>query len=539
MAERPEVPKTVKPRKSGSRFYNFIVVAGDKVLVERTGELRSREYLASIIAAEPPSILLAQRAGELVVELDKVFDENPRWQYRLTPLKFQIMKANGELSENTFGDTIVSFFGFQHAKGKQQQNRYHQILDPFLFVKGRSRKGRTVATGGTVPSTIGELLKWGSEVREWCIANDLDFRPTNGGIAAQLLRDTRFYPAPRRKVPRATNDSVRLQLPGNYYRFYGKERIAYEATYFDQVSAHHSCARDIHLPMSDRLYAKGRFRKQEGKFWAKKGTALYEKAIQEHGLFLLGIESRSGIKFPLPCQEKSGKRQAFVWSNEIPYLLETGTLIDGIYAAWTSDSVDEGIKRYAEWSLQETQKNPELKDWLKPTLLATYGILASKPRQFEYAYKRAKSGTTKMYPVSGKLLTAISRTTTGKVESQVANVIHRGMIEAETRLRSIQMAKWLSGFGFEVLAIYADSVFIANPKKDIPFPPAGWKVEAELTNLVFFNEVSFTSDQMTKLPGISKDDADRVSRLRSARAVFGDAQRTRNTRNTRNRAKSA
>lgn len=527
MAEPTIPPKVVKPRKAGAKWLPIVTYHDGLIFVERTGEVYPSTQLESLVASESPFILVAQNVAGVIARLDKVFNDNPRWQFRVTPVRTEIWSPNREARKVTIQDTVVSFFGFRRAHGGSTDSKYHLTLDPFLFIRANRSRRVTDKTGVTVPSNVTELYRWADEIRGWCITHDVPLKPTNGGLAAQLLRDSRFYPVPRRKVPRATNDRSREVLPGNYYKLLCDEQKRYTATYFDQSAAHHSCARDVSLPDADTLYAKGYFNVQpgskfEGKLWARAGSELFRKVIQEPGLFLLEIENRRGNRFPLPCQEFVGRKQAFVYSNELDYLRESGTLIHGIIAAWTSNTYDAGIRQYANWALQQIQTYPELKDWLKPTLLATYGVLAAKPTQLEFGFKRAKGGVEKVYPVGGELLTVLARVAARETETPVANVIHRGMIEAETRLRSVTMARWLHDQGFRVLAIYADSVFIENGTGNVPFPPEGWRIQEHLTNLVFYNEVSFTSDQLTKLPGIPKDDADRLSIIRQAGALFRD-----------------
>jgi hypothetical protein len=508
-------------------------VDGDTVYCERTGEILPLDKLTSLVCSEAPFILVAHNVAQVIAWLDKKFDPYPRWQFRVTPIQREVWRPNNERCTLVTHDTIVNFFGFQRANG-HSENRYHLALDPLLL----ARKNVHELIPGDAPVPV-KLAEWGAQVRAWCLLNGLQLKPTGGGLAAQLLRDRRFYPEDRRKVPKSTNAKARPALPGNYYRLRCDPWISHTATYYDQSASHHSCARALQLPNANSLYAKGKFQTFAGitwnkrglppgvRYWAAAGRPLFERAIKQHGLFLLGIRTPAKTRtgFPLPCQETPGFKLAYVWSNELDYLREGGTLIEGIMVAWTSPETDTGLARYAEWSLSQTRENPEALGWLKPTLLAAYGILAANPRPLEFGYKRAKSGEPKAYPVGGQLLKVLAKTTSGLQEASTVNVIHRGMIEAETRLRSIQLARDLTRQGFRVLAIYADSVFVENDHRNVPFPPDGWKIQEELTNLRFFNDVSFTSDQITKLPGIPKDDLLRLSHIKS----FGVKRKPRTT----------
>src|SRR5207245_8648734 len=102
--------------------------------------------------------------------------------------------------------------------------------------------------------------------------------------------------------------------------------------------------------------------------------------------------------FPPPYLQTMGRRLAWIYSNELPLVREFGAEIEGIEAAWISCDSEHGLNEYANWALSEIQAaDAKRRRWLKPTLLATYGLLASKPRKMEFAYRRGR-GVTKHYP---------------------------------------------------------------------------------------------------------------------------------------------
>lgn len=515
--QRPVTPKIVKPRKPVLDFKWIVAVDDECVFVERTGEVHERSALPALVATEPSSLVVAHNVGIVVRELDELYSHLPIWNFRAMPIEREIWRPNRE-RRTMVRDTVIAWFGFKdlHKPGKTA-GRYHYPLDPIVFSKATAHD----LIPGDEPTAM-KLFRWADQLRAWMLKQQIPMKPTHGGVAALLLKDSRFYPEARRKVPRATNDKAREQLPGNYYRLRVPTWKEYDAIYLDQSNSHHSCAAALSLPCANGLYGNGRFRDPlsvDARPYARFGTRLFDKAIARHGLFYLKLNNRQFGKdeFPLPCQEKPGAVSAFVYSNEIPYLLETGTHIEAIVASWTSAQVDTGLPAYAEWSLEELAEHPDYRKWLKPCLLATYGALAGRPRKVEIGHRRAKGGTDTAYPVGGSLIPVKAKRTKGESEAIVANVIQRGMIEAETRLRSVKMAGYMTGHGFEVLAVYADSVFV-SAGQTIPFLPEGWKVEAALTRLRFYNDVSFESDQVTKLPGISRDDRlkrDVVERFKS------------------------
>lgn len=519
MAQKPHSPRSVKPRKTGFKELSIIAVSRetDEVYLERTGELFEFSHLPTLVATEPSSIIVSSNVGILVKILDDIFDKDERWQFRLAPIIHEHFRPNRKQTRTVTKGTLVSFFGFREttASGKVKSTRYHYPVEPQAFI------GKTIHE--LIPGSQSRVLKfyeWGADLREFLRENDLTIRPTSGGIAGQLLKDRKFYSEPRRKVPRATNAKARDQLPGNYYRLYVKENVQFSATYLDQKSAHHSCAIDIEFPDANSLYAKGHFQSPADKPMATRGTVRFKKLIQEHGLFLvnLAVPKMDGIEFPLPCMEKSGVVQAFIFSNELGYIRELGGQVLSIIAQWTSPEIEQGLNRYANWSLARlAESDPQRTEWLKPVLHSSYGILAAKPRTIEFGFKRAKGGEDKTYPVGSALIHVKAKTTTNTHEMPTANVIHRGMIEAETRLRSIRLAKLLQSKGMKILAIYADSIFVDTSGKRMPLLDNRWHVKGELERLQFFSSTSFTSDILTKLPGIPKESQERFRVLEAMR----------------------
>jgi hypothetical protein len=294
-------------------------------------------------------------------------------------------------------------------------------------------------------------------------------------------------------------------------------------------SAHHNAAAEIAFPNANGLLARGNFRTTdatdatvpEGAPWIAATAPVFPQAMKGYGLFLLRIavpkipESR----FPPPWAERPGRRLAWIYSNEFPMMRELGVAVEGIEAAWTAFATDPGLNRYATFALSEiATMTEERKRWAKPTLLSTYGILAAKPRVPEFAYLRAEHGVPRQYPAGHGTLPALAHVGQRETEVVTANVIHRGMIEAETRLRCLDLARLLTGHGCTVLAIYADAVFVRSSDQ-LPLLPPPWAIKHDCTRLTFFNSTSFHSAELTRLPGVPREGLDRVRRLESIRRM--------------------
>lgn len=497
----------MRPRKPRRTFSPIIVYTPDVIYTEFHDVYREPDDIFALVATEQPSLIVATGIASLLYRLHERFHTHPDWQFSCSPVEHQRWSANRVETAIRSRDTAVTFLGFKGKRlddgprgGKRHEpNRYHTTLDPVTFAK---RSIDEILPGES--HTVERLYVWATEVRRFCYDQGLTLRPTSGALSSQLLRDKRFYPHARRKVPRATNDKVRDQLPGNFYRLLEDEEKPVDAYYLDQTSAHHTCARDLTFPHANQLKAVGRFQTLED----KRGVGT--RALAGYGLFYakLTVPHMPPGKFPPPWASVPGECTAYLYSNELALARQLGVHIQYIIAAWISNCRDFGLNRYARWSLSQLTQQPK---WIKPVLLSTYGVLAATPRVHRVGYAQAKAGTPALYPAAADYIPVIERASTKPQEPAYANVIHRGMIEAETRLRSLQLARELFSRGHRVIAVYADSVFLharnANDENlPLPLPPPGWEVQAVLTRLRFHNSVSFSSDQLTKLPGIPSRD---------------------------------
>lgn len=526
MSAEPPTHRTVKPRKRIYEERPLIVVDPDSgfSLIERTGEVLPLEAMTARFRVEPSSVVLIPNASRYLVTLDEVFRLDPLWQYRLTPIMRRVFKANGEMSKYRIATTIVNFFGWQACRETKTRSRFHFPIDPFTFT--RQPIGDILPPGDT---RLEQLLEWGADIRDWCRTQKIRVATTTGGLAGQLLRDPRFWPDARRKVPKATNARVRPVLPGNYYRLFTDEGVTHQAYYLDMTSAHHTIASTLRFPHPDRLVARGYFHVSDepgvtvsdGRPWARAGSAAFRKVTEEgHGLLYahLSVPSLPPTRFPLPYLTVPGQKMAWIFTNELPTLRELGVPVDWITAAWIAFDHDPGINRYAEFALGElVQTTAYRKRWLKPTLLAVYGVLAAPVQKSETGYRQAKRGHDTAYPAGSGML-PVKALTRKEAESPVVNVLYRGMIEAEQRKRSLDLARNLHSYGNHVLAVYADSVFV-DSGKPLPLLPPEWRVHDVLDRLQFASSTAFTSVQMTKLPGVGRDTLERVQRIEAIRKL--------------------
>jgi hypothetical protein len=462
-------------------------------MLERTGDVFPIEELPAVIIAEPSSMIVAEKMGEHILSLSETFADSETFQYKLTPIYRDLHATNGEVKRRAvLRDTTCTLIGFT--------GKYHHPVDPQSFIRA--------SIDEIIPEEMPRLLKlmrWGREVRDFCLANDMKVKPSAGGLASQLLRDRRFYPNARRKVPKIINAKGRDKLPGNFYELYGERRTPYSAAYLDMKGAHHHIARTVSFPCANTLHAYGFFKSEKPKVWAEPRTRRMEITLASHGLLFvqLSVPHLPPNTFAPPYMQKGhGQHDVWIFTNELPLIESLGGKVEAIYAALVSPDRDTGLAKYAKFAQEQLAEKQDAKAWLKPVLHSAYGVLAGRPRPVEIGWRQAIGGEPDEYPMGGKVVPVRVCKTRGDVEAVVVNTIHRGMIEAEQRCMSLRLAAELTAQGGNVICVYADSLFVVMPQ--LPLLPAPWAVKEQVTELQFLSATHFVSRELTRLPGVSK-----------------------------------
>lgn len=515
----------VKPRQVVAGFPRLVVVhLHDDLVYREDGDESTVWDWVLGLEDEPPALVACQYVGRLLELCHLRWQDHRRWQWKVTPTEDPL--PDGE--NNTIIRTLVSFFGFagKVEGAKHRANRYFHCLDPLQF--GRTNLSELGRPG---EAEIVTVYRWASEVRDFCMEQGLKPSTTRGGLAKQLLRDPRFYPSPRRKVPKATNDRLREQLPGNHYELKGEPHRLYAGVYLDQVSSHHTIAADTPLPASDQLYARGYFHSMMDRPWAKPGSRRFAQVTGELGVLYvkLRVPDRGDLDWRPPWAEpistpstaaareryseedlalmERKERLAWVYTNELRLLPLYGVQILYVIAAWTTPTVDDGIRRYAVWAKDYLREAPALtRSWLKPTLLTLYGMLATRPRAPIAGWWRAEGGRPTMLPIGRELIPTQIKEAGSEGEPSTNHVLQRGMIEAEMRARSLELARELEAGGYNVLCIYADAVMVETTHTTgLPLMADYWRPKGSLNLLRFLDETHFTSREMVRLPGVRRD----------------------------------
>lgn len=498
------VCSVVNPRKRVTNAERPVIAAGTVygTYCDENGEVGNLADLFSLLRKMPMSLIVCNDSAEFLTQMHEKWSFDPQWQFRITPILRDLYQPKLPKGRGTKLHTMaVNFFGWSDPNKKntggrsgKKKNHYHLIIDPCTF---SSYKLHDDGEYETLP----QLLSWGLSIKEFCVIEGIRLKPTQGGTARQFLQDDRFYPEPRRKVPRATNDKVRGFLPGNFYEERGRHLI-YDGLYIDQSKAHHYHSLNCTFPHPDSLYAYGCFHKMESD-WRLRARPKRVKSFLDgfHGVIYgrLRYEQRPYRWVPEYLSPERIQHPVGWFTCERDMLWSLGVEIIDIIGAWGSREIDTGLNQFAEWSLKRLGNNPPA--WMKTLLLSTYGSLACKPRAVEFGFAKAVKGNPRKFRTNSGEFTATMLSPKTAGEPSTNNVLHRGIIEAATRTESLMFANYLQSKGVHVLCIYADAVIIEKPRGELPLIPDPWRIKTTLTNLRFLSSNAFQADEMTKIPG--------------------------------------
>lgn len=472
----------------------------------RKGRLRS-----NLPAQLPPSIVVTDMGMELLAFLDhSPCARSPLWQWQATLRTPSAWRPEARASSPrawTIPKPVMFGYasrrgGRRHAEGRA---RWYQLLDVTDFCE--------LPNGWGEPDAA-ELMRFAICLREWACSNQLPMLTSASAYGSRLLRDARFGGGWRRKVPSSTNSQLRRHLPGNHYQLLTRPNLRHAQVHkLDQEGAHHYAALNTRFPHPDLLRADGWFRQlppADGAPVRDHGpirhlSDRWSQLIERPGLFCIAVhadERMAADRLELPALRRAGVRWRMLTSVEIAHLAATGRkfILGDIWAAWTSVEVDERLNEYAWWSGRELDHNRVLRGWLKPTLLAGYGLLAAKPRRYRTAWRwcsRPDGGVG--FQTSRGLLVGYERATKREREPQTTNVLWRALIESQVRLESLTFARRLREQGWRPIAIYADAVFATGP--DGPPTPSPWRYEGVVHDLEFESPARYRSREETRLPG--------------------------------------
>ncbi len=492
---------SVKPRRTGYKHREIIAVyRGVGTLEDRT----IVHNLPVFAATAAPYLWITPDPGWLLDTMRDRFLDDPAWNY-------QLMQSD---ATSTGGMQTVRLVRFGIRVAGRRHQAMHMVWTPQDIMRDSGRL--------ELPGDTAGLLRFAQDIRDWLQENDLPIPSTLTGVAAALLRDKRFYPEPRGRVPAATNERVREFLPGVHTESHVKPGEHFrQVVALDQTRAYHRTVQSIPLPDSTTLYARGYFGDPDtGPLWLDETDRQFEHALTMPGLLCLRVVSRrtKAREHRPPALDFTGEQRVYVWSSEVSLVRETAR-ITGIYAAWTSHTVDTGLPKYGAWCEQQIiAATPYRQKWLKPTLHAAYGLLGAQKRSFRTGYRIARGKrTTWLLGAREVRVAAIEFPAT---HPPTTNVAALGVIQAAIRGKTIAMANVLRAAGMRVTHLHADGL---HADGNLPLiDESEWRVEPR-DDLTYWDNVSWTSEQGDVLPG--RDLRQRIEHRRHRNAIMGAARK--------------
>lgn len=331
-------------------------------------------------------------------------------------------------------------------------------------------------------------------------------RSSPGSFGGALLRGSPAWNKRRQPAPWFISEIARTRLPGNYYalRAGAQFRCVEKAVYLDQRSAHHHIAASIPLPNPAFLRARGRLRAVE-KGYAPSWIDDVSLITGHVGLLCAVVRCHeTPVEYQHllpPWARRIGVHRTWIWTPELKLMNQSTELIH-ISACLTSFRLDPALREFAEWSLFQLEHHNH--PAIKSALLAAYGLLAVRTdrriENYSVSGQPPKDSSVISLPVIGECFRSVVKNV--RVPS-IQNVVARGVIEAETRTRSIEYARYLEYVaGVPVTHIYADGL-IAEAEK-VPAIFDGWRLVEMLSNIRSVNPSTIISEQMSRTPGIPR-----------------------------------
>jgi hypothetical protein len=477
---------TVKPRRRGYRHRDIIVI-NDAAGFTEHGEIID-DIIEFAMVRDSHIFVTMDPAGLLNIMLRS---HGPDFNYQI----IESREADVPEGMATMSSARVTRFGWNRmGKGKRKGKAMHIVWSITDMMRDPSK----VLNDGSPES----MMKFAIDVRDWCKDNNLPIPTALSGIASSLLRDERFYPDARGRIPRATNERMRPLLPGVYSELRAKPSVTHRmAVSLDQRRAYHRAAQSTPMPDSTTLFARGYFNVPDNApIWAPKGDPVYTRTIAQPGVVLVRALSRPTMpknETRPPAIDYANVQDVYLWTNEVDLCESTGLDIQGIIAAWTSTNHDEGMPRYGAWAEETIDGASEYRAaWLKPTLHALYGLLAARPRDLRIGH-RLGTGARAKYILGLGHTFQVHETRLGAQSSPTVNVPMLGVLQAEIRARTMRLANSLIVEGVDVLHIHADGIHTTGK---LPFLSNDWSVEPR-TNLRYLDRVSWLADEGDTLPG--------------------------------------
>lgn len=467
----------------------------------------------------PPTYVAGVRLFDPLGKFNELVQESiPGWRMRITNRRRHAYYGDGRVKVS--GRFFVDYMCIDRKvgpRGKRLPRKRVEVINLDLLFS-------------EPPKDLPGQMEAALAILELCKNRGIAYRSTKGAIGSAMLKVSPHWDKGRIAAPKFINDKVRKYLPGNFYSVSSRvksehidgSKLGYyfhipHCYYIDQRSAHHNIVLQTKLPRPDAVHARGNYLLDEPGRWlaldSPSGQALMDGSHVGVLLCKIHISTVGPTREHLYPQWalKRGTRYVWIWTPELRLIKDDPKLqLEYICAGISGSTYDDVLPEYARWAMSEINEgNQERAPHKKGPLLAAYGMLAfnSGNREAIYRYWGGENQKMKVeIPVAG--LVGESRVKiSGDSELSTVNVVARGLIEAETRTRSIEYARELTAQGLHVAQIYADGILVATSQ--LPFVPDGWRVSHSLTHVHIPRPNAIISDELVKLPGVAGSEQDR------------------------------
>lgn len=486
-------------------------------LVDRVRERKPGELGAPGIGRDPlpdrlpPAIVITDHALDLLGRLEhSAAADSPFWQWQVSIRAQGAWRPEASAQGRSRGFLTAKpvRFGYASRRGGQKRAKarahWYSLIDPAMFCE---------LPGGWPELNLTDLIEFGTALRAWSNEAGLPVFAGVSSYGSRLLKDARFNPRWRRKVPAATNRRLRPLLPGNHYQLLARtDQTIARAHKYDQRSAHHHAALTSRFPDADLLDARGWFRRPAPPAGApfdrrgpiRAGSAEWAGLLDHAGAFVIAVNVPELVAIDaltIPPLRTPGRSWQTLTSVEIQHARQLGVHLLDVWCCWTSPEDDDRLREYAFWAGHELERaTGRARQWLKPLLLAAYGMLAVKPSRFRNAWRWAYRGDGAVgFDTSFGTVVGQERSARRDSEAQATNVLWRAIIESRVRLESLTFAQSLRQTGRRPIAIYADAVFTTG--HGLESPPAPWAYKGTIHDLSFDSPQRYRAREELRLPG--------------------------------------
>lgn len=513
----------ITEQKGPSDWRPRVLLVQDERVVLTHGIDGVSENLTSTLAAIlldddgmfPPTYIAGVRLFDPLAKFNELVQlDVPNWRMRITNRRRHAYFADGQVKVS--GRFFVDYMCIDRkigGEGKRIPRKRVEVINLDLLFSDP-------------PKGAPEQLDAALAILELCRQRGIAYRSTKGAIGTAMLKASPHWEKGRYAAPKFINDEARKVLPGNFYAVSQRvksehvdgSKLGYhfqipQCYYIDQTCAHHSIVQQVKLPLPASVHSRGVWQTQ-GRWCPPEsptGQALMDGSHVGVLLCKVHISAVGPTKEHLYPQWalKRGTRYVWIWTPELRLLDDHRIQLEHFCGGFTGTTYDPVLPEYSEWAMGELQRDKANAKYKKGALLAAYGMLAFNGNNRKPIY-RYWGGVNKKEKVEIPLAGLVGEgkvKISGMTELSTVNVIARGLIEAETRTRSIEYARELDGQGFHVAQIYADGLLVAS--NALPFVREGWRVSHTLTHVHIPRPNAIISDELVKLPGVAGSQEDR------------------------------